>query len=243
MVYHLGTPHLPIASYPPEQQRAAKTIQFAIYDLESYLENLLSAVTLFEFCHARRRRIEAGEQLGLDYFLEQLSQWRFIAARDGAMSIWHSWHSIEGVRRALPTCPALLAAVDTEKVRNACKLFRTSFPHFEAVRHAVAHTAELIKNEKSFALNSFSGSYLGAGITIEDGAKNVMLQNSLQGDEYTATFEGKIVTYRLNQDSVLKLAAVRNLFYEAFPFSALDPLKTQESASPDTSGQTPRPEE
>jgi hypothetical protein len=76
--------------------------------------------------------------------------WVFVAGRDGAMSIYHFAKSMEGMMAFLGQCPTVLDKVDRTKLRSARKMLRELFPDFEAVRHAVAHAGELMKDPDTF---------------------------------------------------------------------------------------------
>ena len=73
-----------------------------------------------------------------------LTQWPMLAARDGAMSVYHFGVAMEGIKKSLPSYPTIDAGVDKKQIRIATNLFRKYFPRPEAIRHVVAHSAEEI---------------------------------------------------------------------------------------------------
>jgi hypothetical protein len=60
--------------------------------------NFESAVTLFEFCFTEIQSFIAFRKLPPDGSLDRFSGWRFLAIRDGAMSIYHFATTHEAIR-------------------------------------------------------------------------------------------------------------------------------------------------
>jgi len=68
-----------------------------------------------------------------------------MAARDGALTIYHFGSTIDGIRKSLRSCPALSGPIDRQKLTNAGKLFEAKFPGYIAIRHVVSHYGDFSK--------------------------------------------------------------------------------------------------
>jgi hypothetical protein len=58
------------------------------------------------------------------------------------MSIYHIGKTMEGIKDCLHECPTVEPHIERQQLRIAAKLFHEGFPRWEALRNAVAHSAE-----------------------------------------------------------------------------------------------------
>lgn len=150
----------------PDDEMTAREIHHSMSSAVSYGEEFGAAVQLFDFSHAMQRqfkmpvapreftdwvdfdehsrlRKEAQEQADV------YSRWLFIAARDGAITLYNLGRTMEGARAALKNCASLNQLIDHDALSKATKMFRQRFPRFEALRHMVAHDAEFSQTQKA----------------------------------------------------------------------------------------------
>jgi hypothetical protein len=129
---------------------------------------------------------------------------RMMAARDGAMTIFHIGKALQAINANLKLCPTLAGQVDSKILRAACKKFSTAFPKNEALRTAVAHVAEFTQSPQQFQK-----------ITAKIGG--LFLNNLEGGDEFTTTsFKGERVSYHINNKSAALLREVVQDLFSAF---------------------------
>ena len=213
--HHLLTPYLPIDSLPESERPAANLLQNSLYNLESYVEDLHSARVLFDFAV---RKLPPFSEPSRSSDHEAVRHWPFIACRDGAITLFNfakSLDAIRGARRNVPSLPTF----DSNKLKAAWKEFRTHFPSFEAIRHGVAHAAELMKDVPSYNRNVSSKSSAQDSVFFPSG---ILVQNAIVGRRFSLTIDGELVSYELSEASVFNLARVRTTVFDAFPFSRLE---------------------
>jgi len=199
------TPRINLRAAPPTEVADLKLLNIALIEMEQYAKQFSQAVALFDYC------LMQFSKTRLDVF----SEWMFIAARDAVMSVWHFRKQMETSNQIANKSAYLAKSLEKSLFKDAYKKFRLGFPDFEAIRHAVAHAGELSKNADSHEKHSFSGTYEGTGIKINN-SKNVMLKNALQDRTYTSTFEGRIVHCEISAQSIQKLMDVQEVFFDAF---------------------------
>jgi hypothetical protein len=202
---------------PPDEHEAVHHLQQLLFTLDEHAQNFQAAVAMFEL--AQRTPFVLNQQLThfvpeenqLNLFRQMQMRWRFIAARDGAMTIFHFGKTMEAIRsNGLRPCHTIRSMIQYQPLRTANKLFNNSFPHFEKLRHSIAHAAELSGKLKSINQHSVKGFFM---------------QNVLSGNIFSQTYEGKTFSYKLSQTSLQHLITVRDQVFSVFlPF---DPFFTR----------------
>ena len=205
---------MPLATKDDERDKAWH-IEGHLSQLSRYSEDFFHAVALFDLAGANAQRVMSAQPASRVLF-DRFIQWQFIAARDGAMTIFHFAKSLDALKAAVSDCPPVGGHIDHDAFRAARRAFREGFRDFEPVRHAVAHSGELSKNSKSRAKNAFSGSHSGPGIEIKN-STGVMISNQLAGRTFTNTYEGKIVSYDLSWENWATLDGIVASILGLFP--------------------------
>lgn len=161
------------------------------------------------------RQLAGTSHPGDDSRRRSISSWKFVAGRDGAMSIYHLATVFDGVQQITATTPGLTPLADRAKFKAANKFLARDFPELEKVRHAVAHVGEKMKSKAKFAEHAFSGdiSELGIGTGRTAG---LTFSNNFVDDRFTNTWEGKVLSYALNLETLKKLVAIRDEIWGAF---------------------------
>jgi hypothetical protein len=131
------------------------------------------------------------------------------------MTIYHFGRTLHYVRAALGSCPTANSLVDPAPLRLTSKKFDAQFPDFISLRHAIAHASDLWKNVTSFIKNALTGVLAGLPIVIARGAR-VVIRNSLFNQQYSTTFEGRLVSYEISAETLRRLIIIKNEFYSAF---------------------------
>lgn len=212
-------PDLRLCNFPEDEHGQIWTISGQLGDLSSYLKNFEAAVSLFDFC------IQAIQsQRGIDpqinvHGMASLHRWQLIAGRDGAMTIYHFAKTMTAIRAGMSKCSSFRQLVNHDILRAATKLFEQLFPDFEGIRHAVAHTAELVRTAEATKMNSFTGSCAGSALNFDE-ADRLMLRSVLLNRQFTLTWNAKLLSYDVSRQTTELLARVLQQLYSGFAGAA-----------------------
>jgi uncharacterized ubiquitin-like protein YukD len=130
-------PDIDRSRIPADQMPVFLHVVTLLMELGAYERHLLLASYLYEFSQTALREIK--------YFAQQewaswtTGGWQMMAARDGALTIYHFGCAIDGLKNSLRFCPAL--TVD-QTIRIAGKVFDVAFPDSKEIRNAIAHVAD-----------------------------------------------------------------------------------------------------
>jgi len=135
--------------------------------------------------------------------------WRSMAARDVALTIYHFGKTFEAIRDTIACCPRLLALVGD----ISPGILSSRIPDYQAVRHAVAHEAENLNTNLLSGRHGIDGPHVRPGLNREAGARNVFISGLLQGHTYTVTVAGKktpasVCSIEISVDTLSSLGAV-----------------------------------
>lgn len=217
-----------LISVPIGERPLASAIIRGLRGMDSYVSDFGAAVTLFEYSNSSRIDLLKGSSLiqpvgpsTLSMLDSQnlYSSWMMVAARDGAMSIYHFIKAMEGVKHCIHKAPTIEACFDRSVSRLATKLFNSHFPNWNEIRHAVAHAAELSETPEKLKSNSFSKELSLDGVHINkggDGTGCVFISNGLINNSFSTTINGKLLQYEVSSQMHLALTEVRDQFFSAF---------------------------
>ena len=134
---------------------------------------------------------------------------------------------MEAATACVGKCPTVQALVNREALRSSKRLMRELFPRFEAIRHSVAHAAELAKDGRE--RHSVAGPYeVLPGRPLGNSKTRVVVRNSLQGRQFLNTFEGQMQSYEVSATTLDGLKKVKDTLYAAFsPVEAATFAKTR----------------
>ena len=184
-------------------------------NLRRFLTDFQTSVALFELLERGGGPPSTGV-LGGEFF-----QYRIIAARDGALNIYHAKCSLEAIKKQLPQCPSLNPFVDPKDIRRALKIFNQFFPNCDNVRHAIAHAGEIfsspriMKKHEQRDARSHPGFTFGTA-TIKPGVGGGWFVHSLWDRTYSVGIEGDIFSIAIDQTSIAKMEDVICLVDSAF---------------------------
>lgn len=199
-----------VSSYPETEREHVRHIEGQLFGITRFVRDFEAAVSLFNFSSMFPHEITGN--------------WQFVAARDGAMSIYHFAKTIEGVRAAFGDCPTYRSAVDHRKLRAATKDIEVSFPGFEKLRHALAHNAELRRSHEHAAQNATKGPFDNFGIKIE-GEGSVTIGNGLNGNKFFTSIDGIMASYEISRDSLASLQRIHATFESGFIPAGYMPMR------------------
>jgi hypothetical protein len=205
---------------PADEVDAYACISLNRYNLSRFLEEFHSAVRLFEFLE------RGGGPPSVGVFGGQFIKFRMIAARDGALNIYHFRCSLDAVRKQLPTCPTLAKTTDCFKLRSALRKFDEYFPHAESVRHAVAHTGELNRSPARMRQQKQRIGHVGVGFASGAGS---LLLDALYERTFSVGIKGGVFSVTLDATSIEKLGEIIRLVDDAFAAPSAAPQPKSEN--------------
>lgn len=204
-------PDLDISAFPKEEGTFIWSIQSNLRSIDEYLTDFECALKLFDNAVGWRSQNAENREIG-----HLTSRWQTIAARDGAMTIYHLGALIDGTRSSFKECPTFREKVDHTPLRDAAKKLVEDFPLYIKMRHAIGHRGELHSTREAFEKNSISGELKIPGL-ISQGAstKNTFIRAMMDRTLYDS-FEGELISYEISQESADKLVAIRDDFMSGF---------------------------
>lgn len=169
-----------LGQHIPENE-STTTMQWinSIDSLERYADNFANDIRLFEYAAQRGLEVFLGKSPAEEPSFN-IANWMFIACRDGAMQIYHFGKILDTLNTRLRKCPTLASHVDGNAIKQANRIFKSTFKDHEGVRHSVGHQAEVILSPER---NSPHGA---------------MMVDCLSDRYYMTTYEGRILGYEIS---------------------------------------------
>jgi hypothetical protein len=219
-------PFLGLHKLPLEQRPAGELVRHNLGLLLRHVLAFERTLQLYDFCmlsvsqlEQKRNELRPPEDLPLLSLISdkegQLMDWRQIAGRDGALTIYHYSMSAAGVRKALSLCPGLQAQINHDTLRKAIKGFAAAFPGNLYIRHAVAHAAETARTPDDVSEHGIVGAFRSPSFDLTL-AEPAIICGVIDGRRYSEGWKGQIFEYELSQASVDKLVATTQAIYAAF---------------------------
>ena len=202
----IDVPHLPARFLPLEERTAGFLLQANLMLLANTVDAFKSALEIFTY--ANKEIASAGFTTAACN-----SGWRFVAARDGAMSLYHFGRSAEATKTLLKSCPTVIAEVDPIKLKLAVEPFNRSFPRWVKLRDGVAHAGEILKSVEEARTNILKEAYEDTGMSISPGGWSL---GNLSGEKYTVGWKGKMFSYPINSESLGILIDVAESICDVF---------------------------
>jgi hypothetical protein len=210
-----GIPEIDRSCIAVDQMAALLHICQLLAELGLYERRFLLAVYLYEYCQT------AGWELRNDWQKMERSLWttggwQQMAARDGALTIYHFGRAIEGLRESFRGCPALSDRVDHKKIREAYKSFKSGFPDFIEIRTAVAHVADFSGTTQKKFFHSVKGLFKAKWFSSDSPAGITWLPGNMNDHTFAVTLEGKAYTYDLSLQNASQIRDIKLQIFSAF---------------------------
>jgi len=207
------TPHYPnhqinVFLLADSERKYAGDIQYLIKNIFEYVYRVRAAVELNLYAETMHFSTPATIPLSVEKF-SLLIQWKQMAARDAAFSVYHFQKTFESFREAiLWKCPTLRKTIDISKLRFAWNLYQSWFKDAVHTRHAIGHSAEFYMTAQDRACHA----------THED----VFIESMMLNDELSLSSYGRFVSIEVSDRTVERLERIQTLILESFS----DVLKT-----------------
>ncbi|MEA2882193.1 MAG: hypothetical protein QOH32_1449 [Bradyrhizobium sp.] len=221
-----GPGSFPRHMLPEEEHEAASHIERLLSLLATYEVRFLAALSLFDKSEEEMSKLfgllahrrEVGDPRSISPEFATVTEWMAMAARDGAITIYHFGNTIEAIRKALPNCPTMNARVEHSILRGASRFFRTEFPRYEAIRHVISHAADFAATPASIAAHSHRGGPIkfnrGGSLEISGKASRYYSDN-LMNRTYYVSYEGEAHSYEIDQKTADKLLLAKLRVYSS----------------------------
>jgi hypothetical protein len=215
---------------PNEERETTRHLWSLLFFLGWYEQQFRHALALFDVCVHSRPPLAANPNDIPKYPVIEseghtLLAWQTIAARDGALSIYHFGRALAAILPWLGNCPTIRGLVSHDAIRLARKSFVAALPSYDALRHAVGHAADFNatpeKREAHSIKPPWKGSFGEVNLQII-GAKSSRFTETLHGRTYYVSYEGHIHHYEIKPETLDVLCKARERTYAVFE-AATDP--------------------
>lgn len=200
-----------IQELPEDQRGGALHISSLLREAAYLVSSFREALDLFDHALKRRNAISGvsvalGDQRRTDLRMSRIvrmQRWQTIAARDGAMTIWHFFMNLKAIDKILHLqCPDLLAALPQVRLKLIANLRKTHFKDYADVRHAVGHKAELRGTREIQRKNALDGW--------------IMFSDQILDRTFYTCIGGRVVHYDVSEGTLCLLRQILNELYAAF---------------------------
>lgn len=194
-------PSLIPTSLPEGEKQGARLVQSGLMTLERYVKDFAAALALFDFACGK----------------DAPHEWALVAARDGGMTIYHFYDAFAGIRKTARTCPTFVPLVDWSQFKEVERLYRARFRDYVDMRDSISHAGDKMATPELYAEHSFTGT---VNTPMVKSGGNVLthftMTNCLEGRRFTNTWEGKIVSYEISQQSLAYLDEAKERVWASF---------------------------
>ncbi|MFD1981530.1 hypothetical protein ACFSOZ_02260 [Mesorhizobium newzealandense] len=206
---------------PNDEREAADDLDFLVHNLFGYVFRFHAASKLMTYANTLHfSRPAYVPQNEATFFISM--EWRQMAARDAAFSLYHFQHTFEVIsKEAIRRAPNLRSRIDLSKLRIARKLFASQFKDVVPMRNALGHAGEFYSTTKARATHSPN--------------KNMFLEFVISGEVYSVESYGRRLSLDMSLVAAQRLERVKTLIIEALA-AALAPSKVQPTAAQQPQG-------
>jgi hypothetical protein len=210
-----GIPQIDRGRIPADQMAAFLHVSQLLAELGLYERRFLLAVYLYEYSQTAGWELRDDWEK-MEWSLWTTGGWQQIAARDGALTIYHFGRAIEGLRESFRPCPALSDQVDHLKIKHAYKVFKSAFPDFIEIRAAVAHVADFSGTTQKKFFHSVKGLFKTKWFSSTNPDGLTWLAGNMNGNTFAVTLEGKAYTYDLSLQNAERIRGIKLQIFSAF---------------------------
>jgi hypothetical protein len=179
----------------------------------SYRKRFEFAIALFEFSTEEYRNKFhkiAPEKLS------KYNGWRFIAGRDGAMSLYHFRQAMKHANSWAQKDGILSKHIDRATIKSATVKFDDRFPHIDKIRDSVSHSSDLLRTEKEIRENFVSATFRRADMPQIEREVELVHNDHFNERLFVTYFKKQQFSYELSEASLYILQEVENLFFSAY---------------------------
>ncbi|MEE3502375.1 hypothetical protein [Acidiphilium acidophilum] len=218
---HRRSPYILKSPFPAEEQDYIPVVNDNLYLLGSILNNFVSAVRLYQFANSvsntsKQYRHSLRPPIHPD---TEISDWRFIAARDGAMTLYHFSEVMQMLRNVRSRSRTLYDNLDLEIYKSANRKMQSLIPNLEKLRHGVAHVTKKTSSKEAMTEHGLTDTQGEYGIKIT-GCSSINVTDCFYGDRFIHNWEGKMLSYDVNFTTVKNVQDIKDLMWSSFEKAA-----------------------
>ncbi len=207
----LTPPRINLDLFPSEEVVSIGwRLQNSLGSLLAHARTFDVALALFDYSNAQLASIKDENEPSPPF-----KEWRSLAGRDGALSLFHFGNTIEVIRKVAKNSPTLSAHIDGSALCEVQTLVDQTFPGWKGARHAVAHFGEFFSDPAAADKHS-------AQITPY---MRVAYYNRLEGRRFEYTYRREICGYELSKETSEKILTITIQFYPLFANLSVDPSR------------------
>ena len=211
-----------LAVVPESEREFGSAIVQQLSSLYTRIREFAHALELLAMCHkwmAEGRASRPTTSLSSRQMIEaeeRLIHWQLMALREGARVLYLVEITMSNLKgQLIPKCKSINSLLQHRKKDEAATAFRRAFPDFAPVRHAGAHSDELINHPDKLNDHSMQGPYSAEGIDASRDA-SFYVGEIVRGSRYSTTFKGRMRGYELSASSLQLLSSAIEDYISAF---------------------------
>lgn len=200
---------------PEEERETAYAVRSNLSSMDMIVTQFESALKLFDFAESEFVRLADAGELSLEDDLARvehnrlMASWNMIAARFGAITIYELYQLFQTIDTLTAACPTVAGMIDTEARKRAARMFAASFPDFAPTRNFAAHGSEMTAHPDD--AKRHTATELDIPEILMGEGSSALISGCLFGRKFSSTYNGRVVSYELSQDT---LAVLREIVRE-----------------------------
>ena len=187
----------------PAEQDAQQHLLNLLSELGTLERNFRLAVYLYDYCRAAFQETPPFRNDQPNIW-EIFFGWQLMAARDGALTIYHFGRTLEAISEGIGSVQELCKRTDTKAISNIIRIFKGAFPNWIKSRHSVAHQGDSASVEKR----------------TQHSVGETFLPGNLVNNVFSVTNDEAIYSYELSIKNADKLASYKRRVLAAFPVTS-----------------------
>jgi len=215
-------PIFPSHLFPDDESDIVNLIQGQLVALGSLRDNFRDALALHDHCLGPIAQLNelacqtnGKEMLRHIDALHVWKYWRTLAFRDGARVLYLVSAIFEDLTKVISLTTVFNDRVLHKTKRAASSRLRQAFPGIEHLRHAGAHTHELVSTLADLKKHSVVGPRDDGQIKVTTGA-SLYIGERINGRRYGTTAVGQEFSYELSSQSLSQIEEVIQEYWQAF---------------------------
>jgi hypothetical protein len=224
---------LPVQAFPEPEQLAVWHIFILLGQLTIFVRRFEEAYDLFRYSKGyveatteamkNAPNQETRNTLGYGLMDSCVPNWRGIALRDAALTVYHFGASLHAIQ--FSKCPTVAGLVDSNALRNVRRLFRARFPHWEKIRNAVSHAGDAYETPETLCGHAYVGDYDDGRVKSVGGT--LFLPGHLKGETLIWTWKSdkdapaEVISVECSKKALDQLVDITQRVYQVISPAAL----------------------
>ena len=197
-------PLIDLHNLPEDEKPHGDVVWYQLSNLASTTNQFDAALRLFDFCETQS--LSSAD-------LQLHGQWKLIACRDGALSLWNFHKSLTSIKQSLEKAKTLRGTIRMRSLDDALRELASVAPSIAEVRNSIAHSSELMQTPSAINLNATKGvrqegyELDGSGFFISNLSGRTFL---------TGSHNGVVGSYKMSHETLDTLMKITRDVYALF---------------------------